>query len=119
MIPRSTYSLSMRHAIPVFAVLALLAAGCGKAASSGYNDPAKLARSVEARWNATLNPHRHSGSVPLREHVSGVLCVAAGSAREYDCTGSLYAGAGAAASVVRASERVLVSADGRSWFVRQ
>ncbi len=116
---RSTYSLSMRHAILALAALALLVAGCGRSASSGYENPAKLAASVQARWNATLNPHHRSGGVPLREHVSGVLCVAAGSPREYDCTGSLYAGPGAAASVVRASERVLVSADGRSWFVRQ
>ena len=107
----------MTRAILVFVVLALVAAGCGKSGiPSGYNDPTKLARSVEARWDAALNPHRQSGIVPLREHVSDVHCVPSGAPREYDCTGSSYAGPGAAASVVRASKHVRVSPDGKSWL---
>jgi hypothetical protein len=112
----------MGRVIPAFAVLALVVAGCGKSAPGGYNDPPKLAKSVEARWNAAVKPNQRnhqSGSITLHEHVSDVLCVRISTPREYNCTGLVHAGLGASASVVRASKRVLVSPDGKSWITRE
>ena len=109
----------MRRGILVLAVIALVTAGCGKSAPGGYNDPRKLAKSVEARWNATARPNQQSGSITLQGHVSGVLCVPISTPREYNCTGLLHAGVGTGGSVVRASKRILVSPDGKSWITRE